>query len=450
MSSKKSALVVLVLLVVTACREAPPEPIPGTERIVEGRRLFFEETFAGNGRTCGTCHPARNNFTIDPTFIATLPPDDPLFIADTTPDLGHRLENNTLIRGVGLIKENLDGFADLENVFTQRGVPHTLALRLSVASPQGPRTGWSGDGAPGDGSLRSFATGAVIQHFTRTVNRVPGIDFRLPTDAELDALETFQLALGRQQELALPLRLRSAVALRGQAIFNSGTEGKCSACHFNAGANASPQVFGPNPGNRNFNTGVEDLPDQPADLLGEKNPPDDGLGFSGGDGTFNTPGLVESADTGPFFHNNAVDTIEGAVAFYTGAAFTDSPAGKLLVAATGSAIVLDGTQIVAVAAFLRAINALENIRQSIELLQASADNVNVPTEDFSALLNRAQNEIDDAIMVLEGGGLHPDAVARLVEARRLTDEASRRRRPADLARQAIAELERARGLIIET
>ena len=27
--------------------------------VEEGRRLFFEETFGGNGRTCGSCHPAR-------------------------------------------------------------------------------------------------------------------------------------------------------------------------------------------------------------------------------------------------------------------------------------------------------------------------------------------------------------------------------------------------------
>lgn len=449
MTSTRSLWVVFALLLAAACREPPPRPVPGTERIVEGRRLFFEETFAGNGRTCGTCHPATNNLTIDPAFVATLPATDPLFVGDTIPELGHRFENDRLIRGVGLILENLDGFADLENVFVMRGVPHTLGLRLSVASARGPRTGWSGDGAPGDGSIRSFATGAVIQHFTKTVNRVPGIDFRLPTDAELDALEAFQLALGRQQELALPLRLRSPVALRGQAIFNSGTEGKCSACHFNAGANGDPRIFGAGAGNLNFDTGVEDLPDQPADLLGEKNPPDDGLGFPG-DRTFNTPGLVESADTGPFFHNNSVETIEGAVAFYTGNAFTNSPAGKLLVGATGSAISLDGTQIVAVAAFLRVINALENIRQSIEFLRARVDNVIVPTEDFGALLSRAEDEINDAIMVLQGGGLHPNAVARLIEARRLTADAARRRRPADLARQAIDELEKARGIIVET
>jgi hypothetical protein len=40
--------------------------------IEEGRRLFLEETFDGNGRTCGTCHPPTNNFTIDPEFIRTL------------------------------------------------------------------------------------------------------------------------------------------------------------------------------------------------------------------------------------------------------------------------------------------------------------------------------------------------------------------------------------------
>src|SRR5256885_12406398 len=37
-------------------------------------------------------------------------------------------------------------------------LPILLAQRTSVNSNQGPRTGWSGDGAPGDGSLRSFAT----------------------------------------------------------------------------------------------------------------------------------------------------------------------------------------------------------------------------------------------------------------------------------------------------
>ncbi len=414
--------------------------------VAKGRDLFFNETFDGNGRTCGSCHPEENNFAIDPAFIATLPDDDPLFVAEFVPALAENFENPRLMREFGLIVENLDGFDDLANVFVLRGVPHVLAQRTSIDSAAGPRTGWSGDGAPGDGTLRAFATGAVIQHFPLTLDRIPGVDFRLPTDEELDALEAFQLSLGRQKDLQLPLALKGVVATRGQEIFLDNTLGKCNACHFNAGANGDPQIFGEGAGNLNFNTGVEDLPDQPADLTGELVPPDDGFGTPG-NGEFNTPPLVESADTGPFFHNNSVETIEGAVAFYNGDAFNNSPAGQLLVTATGSGINLDGTQLVEVAAFLRVINALENIRVSIERLQLGLERSRQPAKQA---LRVAIAETDDSITVLAGGGLHPDAVAHLREARRLTERAAdslfRRNR---LVRDAIAAQERARAELVE-
>ena len=196
------------------CSGAPP---PSPERpsvlIARGERIFFGETFGGNGRTCGTCHRAEENFGLGPALIATLPDDDPLFVAEFNPDLRENFEEPRLMREFGLILENLDGFGDPENRFVLRGVPHLLALRTSSDSAQGPRTGWSGDGAPGDGSLRSFATGAVIQHFTKTLDRIAGIDFRLPTPDELDALEAFQLSLGRQSELSLPLPLLTSNAV---------------------------------------------------------------------------------------------------------------------------------------------------------------------------------------------------------------------------------------------
>jgi len=109
------------------------------------------------------------------------------------------------------------------------------------------------------------------------------------------------------------------VPKRGQEIFLDNSLAKCNLCHINAGATAN--VGGGSLGNANFNTGVEDLPDQPARLTGEKVPRDDGFGRPG-DGTFNVPPLVEAASTGPFFHNNAIETIEGAVAFYDGEAKT--------------------------------------------------------------------------------------------------------------------------------
>src|SRR5574341_2292453 len=362
-------LVMLGLAMLSACQSSAPPPGSPEALIARGKEIFFNETFNGNGRTCGTCHPEENNFTIDPAFIATLPADDPLFVAEFNPELRENFENHRLLREFGMIMENLDGFDDLKNKFVMRGVPHTLALRTSINSPDGPRTGWSGDGGPGDGSLRSFAIGAVIQHFTKTLNRVPGADFRLPSEAELDALEAFQLALGRQQDLTLPLALKGTVPKRGQEIFLDDSLGKCNICHVNAGANAS--LGGQNLGNANFNTGVEDLPDQPADLTGELVPPDDGLGIPG-DRTFNVQPLVEAADSGPFFHNNAIATIEGAVAFYDGEAFNNSPAGRFLASLDpdGASIELDGTQIVAVAAFLRVLNALENIRESMAFLDS--------------------------------------------------------------------------------
>ncbi len=431
----------------SAC--APPPPPPGNDLVARGRDLFFKETFNGNGRTCGTCHREERNFTLDAAFIATLPASDPLFVAETNPDLRENFENPKLMRQFGLILENLDGFADLENRFVMRGIPHTLAQRTSIASAQGPRTGWSGDGAPGDGSLRSFATGAVIQHFTKTLNRVPDVDFRLPTDAELDALEAFQLSLGRQAEVTLPLPLLGTVPKRGQEIFLDNSLGKCNLCHVNAGANAN--FGGGSLGNANFNTGVENLPDTPARLTGELVPPDDGFGRPSGDGTFNTPPLVEAADSGPFFHNNAIETIEGAVAFYDGAAFNNSPSGRILAGNDPAkpGIQLDATQVVAVAAFLRVLNALENIRQAIELLESSAGKGIFDRAGARPLLERAIRETDDALRVLAGGGLHPDAVGHLEASKRLAQRAaggllSRRR----LTGQAIQQQKEARARLV--
>lgn len=427
---------------------APPALTPEQRQIVEGRELFFNETFDGNGRTCGTCHPAGNNFALDSEFIATLPDDDPLFVAEFVPALADDFENPRLMRGFGLILENLDGFADLENVFTQRGVPHTLALRTSVDSPDGPRTGWSGDGAPRDGSLNAFAIGAVIQHFPKTPARVAGVDFRLPTQAELDALEAFQLALGRREDPELPLRLRGTLAARGQEIFLDDSLGKCNICHRNAGANAT--LGDRDAGNANFDTGVEDLVDQRIDQVGERVPPDDGLGVPG-DGTFNTPPLVEAADTGPFFHNNVIETIEGAVAFYNSEAFNESPSGQLLAGLDpdGVGIRLEATQVEAVAAFLRVINALENIRAGSELIEGALGRRFAVFGDPDRQLELAGFEIGDAVMVLAGAGLHPSAVTHLERARNLARKASHSFfRQQYLAERALDELAQARSVLV--
>jgi hypothetical protein len=257
------------------------------------------------------------------------------------------------------------------------------------------------------GSLRDFAVGAVRQHFTKTLNRVPGVDFRFPTSAELDALEAFQLSLGRQQDLVLPLNLKGALAKEGQNIFLDDNVGKCNFCHFNAGA--TDRIIGVN---ANFNTGVEDLPLQPGRLIDPTIPRDGGFGKTPnpiggfGDGTFNIAPLVESADTGPFFHNNAVATIEAAVDFYDSAAFNNSPGGQAV-----GGIRLDRNQVQAIASFLRVINALENIRSAIDLEQRAK--LQSTQAGAAALLNLSIAELNNAISDLANASLHPDALVEL-------------------------------------
>src|ERR1044072_5553889 len=77
-----------------------PTPNPSTaleHLITEGRNAFFNDTFNGNGRTCGSCHREQNNLTIYPEFIATLPPSDPLFVAEFNTALSQTFENLVLM-----------------------------------------------------------------------------------------------------------------------------------------------------------------------------------------------------------------------------------------------------------------------------------------------------------------------------------------------------------------
>jgi len=390
--------------------------------VAKGADLFFNEQFGGNGRTCGSCHPAENNFTIDPKFIASLRPDDPLFVAETNPDLARNFEKPELMRGLGLILENVDGFDDLENKFVMRGVPHLLGLSRYLIPGNQPvpplqRTGWGGDGAPGGGTLREFATGAVTQHFTKTLGRVPGVDFRLPTDQELDAIEAFSLAIGRQDNPDIDaIRFRDPVVAFGRDAFQGrGVASFCFVCHANAGANTGGGT------NNNFDIGVGRLPNHPGEIiLPGSLPPDGGFGrdpvfdsttgdFLGfgldGQVLFNSQPAIESVDTPPFFHNNGVQTIEAAVAFYNSQAFKDSTAGASF------PIRMEPTEVEAIAAMLRVLNALENIRSATELAHMAI--AETRSKAAKRLAQLASFDSEDGVEVLEERRLHSSSAAKL-------------------------------------
>jgi mono/diheme cytochrome c family protein len=411
-----------------------------------GADLFFREQFAGNGRSCATCHPADNNFTIDVPFIAKRPPEDPLFIAEFDPALAG-LEIPLQMRSRGLILENADGFApDPTTNFVLRAVPHNLSMGVSVTrapgdtvTPPADRTGWSGDGAPNAGALRDFQTGAITQHYTRSLDRIPGEDFRLATDGELDRIDLFMRKLGRTNELDLAtVVMNDARAEAGRNVFLSPAA-RCNGCHGNAGANAS---FGGG-GNRNFNTGVERarnaaLAAFPRDggFLGGTNPTG-GIG----NGTFNTPPLVEAADTGPFFHTDTTvsgasahntptaTTIEEAIAFYDSPAFNNSPSSA------AGRIDLTPTQIDDIGRFLRGVNAAFNAQLALKRLDAARALVlafrNNHLDIQRELLRLANVEVIDALEVLLGQpNLNNESRLSLALARVLIEQAQQAQTPA--------------------
>jgi cytochrome c peroxidase len=474
--SSKQGVFARLLEAVAPTAAAQIGPQQGVNNLItRGRTSFFNNTFNGNGRTCGTCHREDENLTINAEFISTLPQNDPLFVAETQPALARNFENPVLMRKFGLIMENVDGFDDLANKFVMRGVPHTLAMLPTTLRPRSDlvlsfgvdvttvppneRTGWSGDGAPGTGTLREFIIGAITQHYPRTLARAPasgGIagDFRLPTIAELDELEAFQKSTGRRADLVLTgtgaLRLKNESAARGQVIFNTvgnfpilgivgsnAGAGKCFFCHNGGGSGDGVEVqfFGVPPtltSNLNFNTGVENQPSRPQTLLSPAQliPRDGGFGLTPngdgrggrGNGTFNVPVLIEAADTAPFFHDNSIATLEGAVEFYNSDSFNNSPAGGFV-----GNIKLEATEVEAVAAFLRVINALENIRSARDLAIRARNSTSQSIAD--ELLKLSIAEIKDAIKVLNCANLHfngqkelDDAVLALVVAIGIGDD----------------------------
>lgn len=472
------------------------------ELIREGETLFTEEEFEGNGRTCASCHPPENNFTIDVPFIQKLhdeDPEDPLFVAEFQDALnfekngGRRFENPKLMRELGLIVVNAEGFSDLQR-FTMRGVQHTLGLGLTIRAPHdlsefqkareranapsnlitppNERLGWSGDGAPHGrvgphlalGTLRDFAIGAVMQHFPKTLGREINRDFRLPTRHELDALEAFQLSLGRQREYELLDGVPGVLVFRdpdvdeGRHIFTNGVPPvpfPCMACHFQGGATQGlGQSF-------NVNTGVERFLQNRLERSGEPRPPDGGFGtapdgsflqppgrigqFGGmftenpdgsmGDQTFNVQSLIEAADTPPFFHNNVAPDLESAIRHYATPEFEAEFNQR-------ASIPLDDAQVDNLAKFLRALNAIENIRSATACLERATVSHD-DEEERSRRLAICASDITDAIEVLFRAGVHlgpEDAVFHLILARGDVE--------GGLLGDAIAALELARSQIV--
>jgi cytochrome c peroxidase len=153
--------------------------------IAKGRRLFERETFAGNGRTCQTCHTAETG-TVSPEDAGRRfrkDPDDPLFRHDGSDDgLGQgvqrMLTDATVLVTVPLAANvTLADDPEARTVTLRRAIPSTLntpaldpVLMLDGRQPD----------------LESQAIGAILDHAQGGI----------PTFAEAHALAEFQKTRG--------------------------------------------------------------------------------------------------------------------------------------------------------------------------------------------------------------------------------------------------------------
>lgn len=245
-------------------------------------------------------------------------------------------------QGRALILENIEGFLS-PPVFRKS----PALLNLGRTAP----FGFSGN-IP---DLDTFTTGAVRQHFPRTLARNDtgmNPDFRLPTPEELAAMQAFMLA----QEFPAgsdPNKFdlnRFAITLaqqNGRKLF-FGTA-KCSQCHGGPVlAQTTVSIQGKPIGvNASFNTGVVN---QLVNSSGVDNLPCEPSVGACGSREFNVPQLFNVMNLGPFFHDGSAPTLSKAVEFYTSPAFNNSPAGLAI-----GTTVLSFSEISDIVAFLESL-----------------------------------------------------------------------------------------------
>ena len=371
--------------------------------ISQGAKLFFEETFNGNGRTCGTCHPANNNFTIDAPFIATLPANDPLFVAEFNPALA-QLERPQLMRQFGLILENLDGFSNPTTKFVMRGVPHTLGLQVSLERDTDARARRTcrddrlvGRWSAGDrlvARVRDRCGDAALHQDAWRASRARTSS--CPRSTSWTRMEAFQLSLGRSADFNLAdiTFTERPNANTGKSLFINGggdpnVGGTCNFCHTNGGALTGTSQNQ----NRNFNTNVEDVV-HPARSV-QNFPMDGGFGQTP---TTATARSATARSTRPpswkrqtprrSFTTTSSTTLEGAVDFYSGPEFNDprAPAARFDFNVTQRNQIVD---------FLRGLNTLQNIDVARRELQEILANTGNPQSEQATRLQTAFDETQD-------------------------------------------------------
>lgn len=340
---------IVFLFAVFSAVPAIADPLSGSELLDEARRLFEEETFDGNGRTCATCHTRRSG-KLNPRQVLRSwheDPDGPLFQAidsdEGNGDSFERLIEHATVRIPIRLPDNvyLANDPQADTVLLNRGIPTTLDT-----PPLDPVLMYDGR----EPNLQQQALGAIHTHAE------PG---REPTLRELNLMARFQqtprffssrqtLELARHgTDPGLP-RGRTRSERRGRLFFVDSEEGLCSHCHSGPMLNETNEfLLAPfPPGTRFFTASVSEFnkignpvydfvfvdPDNPDDSVTVSSP-DPGLALITGDPNdanfFKITSLRGAVKRAPYFHDHSAKTLEELVQHYADY-FAGPPAFRIL------------------------------------------------------------------------------------------------------------------------
>ena len=347
-------------LIATGCMEVEGDPTDADdlgqlEGVSEGARLFNQETFGGNGRTCKTCHATdgKASGTVNPAEVQKLfakNPNDPLFRGDGADTIGGNTFNRIRAHATVLITLPLAPNVSIQGssartVTVARGIPttnNTPALDPVLMY----------DGR--EPTLQHQARDAVLDHANSSA---------VVTDAQADAIAAFQLTLFNRANVkalaqsGVPLSMPYGVTdseKRGRRWFIDDDKtdpedvgeskfGVCGFCHSGDMLNSMSGFFvqnvAPAPfpegfrfftvlvsefntlGNPVYNfefhnadgsTTVVPSPDLGIFLLAGQPPPV-------GNGFFKIPALWGIKDTAPYFHDNSANNLTELMTHYDAA-----------------------------------------------------------------------------------------------------------------------------------
>jgi cytochrome c peroxidase len=317
----------------------------------EGARLFRKETFAGNGRTCETCHSPSTG-TLSPDDVQQLlrkEPSNPLFLHDGLNDGvsgTSRIADHATIRVVRELPPNIRIAEDpsATSVVLLRGIPSTVntpALDPALMYDLRVR------------NLSDQALGAIHDHAQNTAEPTEGqlamiAEFQRTDKRFFSSDELQDFAGGGPPPVLPPGKTKSEQ--RGRLMFvetaftPGSTKGICALCHTGPMLNQT-SPFNPTapPGARIANIGVSErnllnLPEytfliddgvgnvqavrisDPGIPLTNPRPPGVPPPFVRHPaffaGMFKIPSLWGVKKTAPYFHDNSVKTLEELAAFY--------------------------------------------------------------------------------------------------------------------------------------